>query len=136
MSVHVLVFIERSRLPTTAQWQSALDRFGTGLKLDAGLASDAHSGYWPATIDGHQSGFEYYLGSTEEAYGGDAPAELGRRDLAVDLVTHSDLRELRCSMMAAAALAHVADGLAFDESTGGLVVGTALLEQALAIGDT
>jgi hypothetical protein len=84
-------------------------------------------------IRGIASGFEFYAGSIESAFGTPAPECIGGRDFAVNLVTHSDIRELECSLFAAAALASVTDGVAFDEETGGIMPFAALLDEARSI---
>lgn len=78
-------------------------------------------------------GFEYYTGSVADMFGGPPPDGLDMGDFVVNFVMHSDLQELLCSMIAAAALATVADGVVFDGESGGLIDGSALLEQARTI---
>ena len=133
MSVDLFVFLSASNLPTTAEWQDGIDRLGVNVRLDESIDSANHSGFWPAQCGSGQLGFEYYTGSVADTFGAQGPDGLGGRDFVANFVTHSDLQELRCAMIAAAALATLADGVVFDDKTGGLIVGSALLEQAQTI---
>lgn len=115
MSVTTSVYLDRRNLPTTASWQAAIDTLEIGLALDPEPDTSTHVGYWPATIHGASSGFEFYLedraGSDDDGF----PAVVGDRDLVVRLVTHSDLDELKCALLAAVALARLADGIIVDD---------------------
>lgn len=133
MSVDVFVFLKRENLPSTAAWQQALDRLGIDIQLYAGIEAASHSGYWPARLGGQPSGFEIFVGPIADVFGGAAPAGVDERDTVADFVTHSDMRELQCSMFVAAALGIEADGLISDDDTEGLMPPAELLEQARAI---
>ena len=127
------------RLPETREHavdgalQRALDRLGIDVQLDASIEAVSHSGYWPARLDGRPSGFEILVGPIPEVFGRTAPPGVDERDIAADFVTHSDIRELQCSMLAAAVFGIETDGLIFDDDTEGLMQPTELLEQARAI---
>ena len=58
------------------------------------------------------------------------PEAIGDRTHAVDFVTHSDMRELICGLVAGAILAKLADGLVFDEESGKFIDGDEALELA------
>jgi hypothetical protein len=133
VSVDVFVFLKRESLPSTAAWQRALDRLGIDVKLDATIEAVNHSGYWPARVGGQRSGFEILVGPIADVFGRAAPLGVDERDTVADFVTHSDMRELQCSMFAAAGLGIETDGLIFDDDADGLMQPAELLEQARAI---
>lgn len=134
MSVDVYVFLRKEALPETAAWQAELDRLAISVQLDGDVDPRAHTGYWPATIDGADSGFEFYTDPVDETFDEPLPG-LEDRDLVARFVTHSDLTELRCSMYAAAALASVTSGVYFDEETGEVAPAQRLLDEARSIED-
>lgn len=133
VSVHVLVLVHRDRLPSTAEWQAELTALGLDLRIDAAIEVAEHAGFWPATLEGAPSGFEFYTGAVEEVFGDSPPAGTDGRTVVADFVTHSDMRELKCSMFAAAALASRANGVVFDEETEGTMDPQRLLAQASGI---
>jgi hypothetical protein len=133
VSVDHFVFLRERDLPSTAQWQAALDQMGVDLQLDSTVEPGDHSGYWPARLAGEESGFEFFRGSLEDEFGAEPPEGLNGRDHVVSLLTHSDVQELRCAMYALAALALASDGLCFDEETGGVRDASAVLEEARSI---
>lgn len=59
--------------------------------------------------------------------------DIGSRDAVATFTTHSDMRELKSSMLAAATLAELSGGLVFDEDTGGVLPGARLLDEARSI---
>ena len=130
MSVDVFVFLKRSNLPSTDEWQETLTKLNTGLLLDAECQAEDHSGYWPASFpDGLSAGFEFLLSPVAEGFG-PVDFDIGDRDFVANFITHSDMRELKGSMFAAASLAVAADGLVFDEETGDVMPPLELLQQA------
>ena len=129
MSVDSFVFFRDVRLPSVQEWQQALDLSGTGIVIDPTVDLRRHAGYLPARYHGHESGFEWYYGPAEEI-SGQMPEAIGDRTHAVDFVTHSDMRELVCGLVAGAILAKLADGLVFDEESGEFIDGDKALELA------
>jgi hypothetical protein len=129
MSVESYVFLRDERLPSVADWQQALDRAGTGIVIDPIDDLRRHTGYLPARFNGHESGFEWYYGPAQEILG-QMPEAIGDRTHAVDFVTHSDMRELICGLVAGAILAKLADGLVLDEESGEFSDGDKALELA------
>jgi len=133
VSVDQFAFLREADLPSTSRWQAALNELGIDLQLDPTVEPSVHSGYWPARLGGQEAGFEYFGGSIPDAFGAPPPDGLNGRDYVVNLVTHSDVHELRYAMYAASALATVCDGLCFDEETGGLTSASAVLQEAHSI---
>jgi hypothetical protein len=129
MSVDSFVFLRDERLPSVHEWQRALDQTGTGIVIDPTDDLRSHTGYLPARYHGHKTGFEWYYGPAEEI-SGQLPEAIGDRTHAVDFVTHSDMQELICALVAGAILAKLADGLVFDEESGKFIDGDKALELA------
>lgn len=132
MSVDSFFFVRDDKLPTIQQWQAALDQADVGIVLEDVGDLRKHIGYLPATHRGHPSGFEWFYGPIAENFGGDLPDGLDGREHVINCVTHSDMRELVCGLVACSVLSQIADGLFFDEESGGLLDPPAALEQALA----
>lgn len=130
MSVDSFVFIRDERLPTVAEWQKALDRAAVEIQLEDVGGLRTHEGYLPAVHRGNSSGFEWCYGTIADNFGAEPPAGLGDRQHVIDFITHSDMRELVCAMVAGAVLAQLTDGLVFDEESGNLIKGDAAMEIA------
>lgn len=118
MSVDPFFFVRDTELPTIRQWQAALDRAKVDIVLQDVGDLRKHTGYLPATHRGLASGFEWYFGSLADNVGGDHSVDLNGRELVIRCVTHSDLRELICGLLACSILSQLADGLFLDEETG------------------
>lgn len=132
MSVESFFFVRDAKLPTIPLWQAALDRAGVGIVLENVGDLRTHSGYLPATHRGHESGFEWFYGSLAENFGGDLLDGLDGREHVINCVTHSDMRELVCGLVACSVLSQLADGVFLDEESGGLLKPAAALAQALS----
>lgn len=132
MSVDSFFFVRDAKLPTVPQWQSALDHAGVGIVLEDVGNLREHTGYLPASHRGQPSGFEWFYGPIAEYFGGDLPDGLDGRGHVVNCVTHSDMRELVCGLVACSVLSQLADGLFLEEESGELLEPPAALEQALA----
>jgi hypothetical protein len=133
MSVESFFFVCDDKLPTIPQWQAALDRAGVGIVLENVGDLRKDMGYLPATYRGRQSGFEWFYGPLAENYSGDVPDGLGAREHVINCVTHSDIGELVCGLVACSVLCQVADGLFLDEESGCLISGNQALQMALGI---
>jgi hypothetical protein len=130
MSVENFIFLADERLPSIDTWQAALDREGTEIVLHKIDDLREHTGYIPATHRGHESGFEWFYGPIGENFGDDLPDGVGDRTHVIDFVTHSDMRELVCGLIAGAVLAKISDGVVFDEESGEVISGDAALQAA------
>jgi hypothetical protein len=129
MSVDSFVFLQDARLPTVAEWQHALDTLDTHITLGQVDDLRSHVGYLPACYRGHNTSFEWFFGPVTEIYG-QVPEAIGERSHAIDFVTHSDMQELICGMIAGAVLAQLADGLVFDEESNSFIDGKRAFEIA------
>jgi hypothetical protein len=133
VSVDIFVFMREQDLPSTSRWQAALDGLDVGLQLDATPDPATHSGYWPVKTSAQVSGFEYFAGPLADAFGAQPPVEVEDRDFVVDLVTHSDMQELRSAMYAACALALECNGVIVDGESGTVMTTAELRTQANSI---
>ena len=132
MSVDSFFFVRDAELPTVSQWQAALDRAGVGIVLEDVGDLRKHTGYLPATHRGKSSGFEWYYGPLAENFGDDPPDGLDGREHVIHCVTHSDMRELVCGLVACSVLSQLADGVLLDDESGGLLKADAALAQSLS----
>jgi hypothetical protein len=132
MSVESFFFVRDDKLPTIPQWQAALDRAGVDIVLTNVGDLRAHTGYITATHRGHASGFEWFYGPLAENFGGEPPDGLYGREHVVNCVTHSDMRELVCGLVACSVLSQLADGVFLVEESGGLLEPAAALAHALS----
>jgi hypothetical protein len=133
MSVDSFFFVRDEKLPTISEWQSALDRAGVDIVLEDVGDLRKHTGYLPARYRGQPSGFEWLYGPLAENFGGDAPDGLNGRVHVINCVTHSDMTELVCGLVACSVLSQVADGLFLDDESGGIVSADQALKMALGI---
>src|SRR5262245_51979531 len=133
MSVNSFFFVRDEKLPTIPQWQAALDRAEVSIVLEDVGDLRKHTGYLPAIFRGQPSGFEWFYGPNGDNLGGDVPDGLGGRDHVINCVTHSDLGELVCGLVACSVLSQIADGLFLDEESGGLISASHALQMALQI---
>lgn len=115
--VSTSVYLAHARLPTAHAWQRILDEAGLPLELDTGVNLHDFVGLLPVRYRGQESGFEYFL--EQDTQPPDAFAESGpdRLDTCVTLVARSPL-EARAATVAAAALAALTGGVAYDDAEG------------------
>jgi ribosomal protein L32 len=113
MAVDSFFFVRGDKLPTTAEWQAALEQAKVGIVLD-------DVGEW-------------YFGPLSESFGGDLPEGLGKRGHVVNCVTHGEMHELICGLIACSVLSQLADGAYLDEESGGLISADAALQIARRI---
>jgi hypothetical protein len=133
MSVESFFFVRDAKLPSIPQWQAALERAGVGIVLEDVGDLRAHTGYLPATHRGHLSGFEWFYGPLAENFGGDPRQGLDGREHVISCVTHSDMRELVCGLVASSVVMKLADGVFLDEESGGLLEPDDALTQTLSL---
>ncbi|MEM8834715.1 MAG: hypothetical protein AAGD00_02735 [Planctomycetota bacterium] len=113
MSIEQFVAISKVKLPSTARLSERMTMLGFESAIEpADLSS--HAGYLPVRFMGKESGFEWYLDPVGP--GGVQPSvDVGERDAVVGLRTGSDATEAQCSMVCAAALMGLADGVYFND---------------------
>lgn len=115
MSVEMVVFLDRARLPSAAAWADAIRDAGFPMELDPEVDVETASGFWPCRYEGVDAGFEFF---TDEVRVDDLEPSiaraLGGRALRISLVTHSDMRELMTSVIAGLVLASIVDGVFWD----------------------
>jgi hypothetical protein len=117
VSIDLTVYLRRSAMPTPSAWQQAIAATGLPVELDTDFDPDTFTGYLPCKLRGVDAGFEYFSDSLspEDAASLDAPPGV---DYSVNLVVHSDPRELASAVVAAAALASASGGLLVDPQSG------------------
>lgn len=106
-----MVYLPRSRMPRPEDWASAITDAGFPTELDSDFDVDEHSGYLPCEHAGVASGFEYDSGPIETIDELELPDSF---DHSVTFRTHSDMRELATSVIAAAVLCKLAKGVLVD----------------------
>lgn len=104
-------------MPSPSVWQRAIREAGFPIELEADFDPDTASGFCPCRYRGAESGFEYSASPLSPADVVELGAPPGS-DFSVTFVTHSDLREFACSVVAAGALALASDGLLLDPQSG------------------
>jgi hypothetical protein len=110
MSVDLIVFAARSSMPAPRAWARAIVDAGFDAELDHEFDVDTFTGYLPCRYAGVDAGFEYLAGPPE-AHHLELPADF---DFSVTFSTHSDMRELAASTVAAAVLCALARGILYD----------------------
>ena len=132
MSVETIVVLRDERLPTRDGWQRGIDEAGIELQLDEIPDLRMHSGYLPARLNDSDSGFEWFYGKTSETIGDGIETPSGYGHAAV-FVTHSDMGELICALLAAGCLAIASGGLFYEEENGAFAPGERSIEIARVI---
>jgi hypothetical protein len=111
MSVDLMVYLDRERMPKPASWARAIADAGFAMRLDADFDVDEHAGFLPCEYEGEKAGFEYSSGPIETIDDLELPESF---DFSVTFTTHSDLRELATAVIAAATLCKMARGVLVD----------------------
>lgn len=131
MSVASSVFLKRSAMPTPKRWAAAIREAGFALKLDEDFDVETFSGFLPCEYEGVAAGFEYSFGEADTEQLSPEQRELvGDRDLEITFTTHSRLRDLVCALAAGSVLAHLTDGVHWDQEAGEVSNGADALEFA------
>jgi hypothetical protein len=117
MSVDLIVSLRRSAMPSPAGWQQAIRNASFPVELNLEFDPGTFTGFLPCKFRGEGAGFEYYSRrlTEEERVAAGAP---DGADYQVILVTHSDMRELACSLAAASALCRASGGVLYDPQSG------------------
>ena len=84
---------------------------GFPAELDSDFDVDEFTGFLPCRYDGADSGFEYFGSTVEPEDDLELPSGL---DFSVTLSTHSDMRELACSVVCASLLCSLTGGILVD----------------------
>ena len=112
MAVENNVFVRRQDLPTPKQWAQALLAAGFEVQLDSDFVWWDFEGFLPATYQGREAGFELYIEDVNTLQLSKRERkQLQGRDTVVTLTTHTDMREYLSSMLAAAVLCALSNGL-------------------------
>lgn len=112
MSVANHVYAMRQCLPSPKQWAAALLAAGFEVVLDSEFVWWEFEGFLPATYLGQEAGFELYVESVDaNQLSKRERKHIQGRDTVVTLITHSDMHEYLSSMLAAAVLCALSDGV-------------------------
>lgn len=113
------VFLDRTRLPTAADWARTIREAGFDVQLNADFEPASFSGYLPCPDE--RTGFEYYLESftTPTLEIGEAGAKaIGPRNSVASLRFSGRASDREAASAAAATLAAMTDGVLFDTEPG------------------
>lgn len=121
MPTELHVILPRPTLPTTAQWQAALDSLSLPVALDPAFAPASPAGSCRATLRGHPPAlFEFHTAAASTLYR-PYPGLKGMfptRDLAATFRFGPDATESDCALACLAALAHLTQSPYFDPREG------------------
>jgi hypothetical protein len=115
MSLEMLVFLKKSRIPERESIQSAVEVLGVPLQLGPTLNLNTDRGFSPSIINGVPSGFEIGSQSAQELIPIYPAARgiVGGRDWAILFRWGSSMHECACVLGAAAALVKLCDAVAY-----------------------
>ena len=118
MSVENNIFVKRENMPSPDAWARAIAAHGFSMTMDTDFDIDEFDGFLPCTYQGEEAGFEYYAEESdikellsEGLLTEEEAQQLQGREFLVTLETHADMREYMTSMIAAAVLCELADGM-------------------------
>ncbi|MDX2218445.1 MAG: hypothetical protein SF172_05425 [Burkholderiales bacterium] len=120
MSADLKVFLSREQRWSPAQWQKQITDLGYPLSIDTDFDRESYSGFLPCRLHSEEIGFEYGFDPLEDTMF--APSivpeiarDIGERDVCVSFSMQSNTPgELTAGVMAAAALAKLCNGIAWD----------------------
>jgi|SRR6267378_897502 len=115
MSLEMLVFLEKSRIPDRGSLQSAVESLGVPLQLNSTLDLIGDRGFSPSSIKGVSSGFEIDSQSSQEILE-HYPAlkkTIGTREWTISFRWGSSMSECACVLGASAALVKLCDAAAY-----------------------
>lgn len=126
MSVTMLVYLNRTLMPTREAWAQAIHRAGFPMDLDSDFDPFQDTGFRPCKYEGEEAGFEFYvedvdMDDSDEELPEEYWATIAERDTVVQFVTHSKFRDLMTSIIASGVLASIADGVLVDAESGDVV---------------
>jgi hypothetical protein len=116
MSFDLIVYLDRTRMPTPEAWQRAVTDAQFPILIDQDFDADTFTGFLPCKYKGAISGFEYYSAklTREEAI----RLDVGSADFSVTFVVHSGHNEMQTALGASSALCVAAGGILVDPQSG------------------
>jgi hypothetical protein len=132
MSVDLIVYLKRERLPSAEEWQKAIAAEGIDLAMEK-VDTRTHTGFWPLKHENKECGFEYMLDEVDRKFfeleaADDFLELLGDRDCSVTFTWHASHEDGRAAAITAAVLAKLADGVYVDPQSGENAVGVRAFE--------
>jgi hypothetical protein len=115
VSLEMILFLEKSRIPERAALQNAVEYLGLPFQFYAELDLVNDSGFSPSTIKGASSGFEIYSQSAQEVLPSypQMRETVGARDWTITLRWGSRMSECACVLAASAAMVEHCDAVAY-----------------------
>jgi len=115
MSLEMLVFLEKQRVPDRGSWQAAVDSLSLPFQLSANLDPIHDSGFSPSQIRGLKSGFEIYSVSanTHLQDRDELVKVVGNRDWCISFRWGGDMNECASVLAASAGLVKHCDAVAY-----------------------
>jgi hypothetical protein len=120
MSTEINVRLKRHSLPTPFIWQNAIRDAGFQMEIDSDFDPYHHGGFLPCSVEGKESGFEYYTDVHKDPKSLNFP-NIRELEMAVSFVTHSDFLELACAVMASGVLCLISNGTLLETESQPLV---------------
>ena len=115
MSLEMILFLEKSRIPERATLQNAVDSLGLAFQFYPTLDLVNDRGFTPSSIKGTSSCLEFYSQSAQEVLP-DYPQvreTVGARDWTITLRWGSRMTECACVLAASAAMVKQCDAVAY-----------------------
>lgn len=110
MSVEQYIAVDRAQVPSTSDLSVAASSLGFSLQFDE-VDLLEHTGFLPATLNGHEAGFEWYLEPAADFEHFSVPQD----HVVVVLRAGSSEIEGQAAMVCAAALMKCSGGVYFDD---------------------
>jgi hypothetical protein len=111
MSTELTVYLQRDAMPDPSDWALAIVERGFPAELDPEFDVDSFSGYLSCRFRGSGAGFEYSSGPIEFIDDVELPEDF---DFSVTFCTDSDPEEFASSVVCAAVLCSLSDGVLVD----------------------
>ena len=122
MSVDLLVYLERERMPSPSDWQAAIARANFPLVLDQDFDPFKFSGFLPCAYGETSSGFEYYAGPVNEVLDGRT------YNFSVTLAVRTGAKEMQAAFAAASSLCFSSGGVLVDPQSGEEISASAVID--------
>jgi hypothetical protein len=115
MSLEMLLFLNKTRIPDKVNLQNAVDSLGLPFQFDSALDLVSDRGFSPSSLKGNLSGFEIHGQATQEIlpHYPRLSKTVGSRDWTITFRWGSRMSECACVLAASAAMIKVCDAVAY-----------------------
>ncbi len=110
MSMAIVVFLNKSDLPTISVWQDAVNQLGYDYLFDPNWNLVDGSGAWPGSLNGQRTAFEYAFADEDD----ERPSLAKSYSSSVSFFCHGDFVEAAAAWIAATALAATVPSVLYD----------------------